>query len=331
MAKMRLNLKQDFRSIAFSYGFYIVLVCVLIFFSISTSRFLSVSNFANLLHNAAPMMILASGFALIVMTGKLDISIGSTAYLATAVGTTLLVKEGYSPLVWVMVVLLVGMLCGLINGINVVYLKVNPLIATMGAMFIYRGLGLLLTKSLAMSIPADLRRIGNSSIGPLYADFVLALLFLIMLQIVLRYSPFGRNILAIGNGEDTARRLGVNVDRVNLSVFVLSGLFASIGGILIVLQVGSHNAHIGLGLEFTGMAVTILGGVSLFGGQGSLVPGFMIGVWTLSIIENGLNHMGASPYAYPFVRGGIIFVAMFADSMKHRVNVVSKIIVKDAH
>lgn len=327
---MKINLKQDFRSLIFSYGFYIVLVCVLIFFSVSTSRFLSVSNFANLLHSAAPMMILASGFALIVMTGKLDISIGSTAYLATAVGTTLLVKEGYPPLVAMTAVLLVGMLCGLINGINVVYLKVNPLIATMGTMFIYRGLGLLLTNSLSMSIPANLRRIGNTTIGPLYADFMLALLFLIMLQVVLRYSPFGRNIMAIGNGEDTARRLGVNVDRVNLGVFVLSGLFASIGGILIVLQVGSHNAHIGLGLEFTGMAVTILGGVSLFGGQGSLVPGFMIGVWTLSIIENGLNHMGASPYAYPFVRGGIIFVAMFADSMKHRVSVVSKIIVKDA-
>lgn len=325
-----MKLRQDLSSIFYSYGFYIVLVIVVIFFSLTTSRFFSVSNFANLLHNAAPMMILAAGFAMVVMTGKLDISIGSTAYLATAIGTTLLVRHGFSPVVSILVVLLLGMLCGLINGFNIVYLKVNPLIATMGAMFIYRGIGLLLTNSLPMSIPADLRRIGNTSIGPLYADFILALIFLILMQLVLRYTPFGRNIMAIGNGEDTARRLGVNVNRMNLIVFVLSGLFASIGGILVVAQVGSHNAHVGLGLEFTGMAVTILGGVSLFGGQGSLVPGFMIGVWTLSIIENGLNHSGASPYAYPFVRGGIIFVAMFADSMKHKVSVVSKIIVKDS-
>ncbi len=327
---MQIARGKNLSSFIFSYGFYIVLVLVVIFFSLSTRHFFSTSNFANLLHNSAPLMILASGFALVVMTGKLDISIGSTAYLATAIGTTLLVKQDQSPVVAVAVTLLIGTLCGLINGLVIVYLRVNPLIATMGAMFIYRGLGLLLTNSLAMSISQDLRKIGNSTIGPLYADFLLALIFLIVLQFVLRYTPYGRNVQAVGNGEDVASRLGVNVKRVNLITFTLTGLFAALGGILIVLQVGSHNSHVGLGLEFTGMAVTILGGVSLFGGEGSLVPGFMIGVWTLNIIENGLNHMGASPYAYPFVRGGIIFVAMFADSMKHKANVVAKIIVKDA-
>jgi ribose/xylose/arabinose/galactoside ABC-type transport system permease subunit len=200
----------------------------------------------------------------------------------------------------------------------------------MGTLFIYRGLGLLLTESLTTTVRSDLRRLGNSSIGPFYADFILALVFLVVMQITLRYTPYGRDLTAVGNGEEVAKRLGVNVKRVNLITFALSGLFASMGGVLIVLQVGSHNSHIGLGLEFTGMAMTILGGVSLFGGEGSLVPGFMIGAWTLNIIENGLNHIGASPYAYPFVRGGIIFVAMFADSMKHKANVISKIIVKDA-
>lgn len=317
-------------NILLSHGFYVVMVFVLIFFSLSTPHFFSVSNFSNLLHQSAPMMILAAGFAMVVMSGKLDISIGSIAYLATGVGTTLLMKHGYPPVVALAVTLLLGALFGLINGLIIVYLKVNPLITTMGTMFIYRGLGLLLTQSLTTSVRSDLRRLGNSSIGPLYADFILALLFLIIMQIVLRYTSYGRDLTAIGNGEEVAKRLGVNVKRVNLTTFVLSGLFASMGGVLIVLQVGSHNSHIGLGLEFTGMAMTILGGVSLFGGEGSLVPGFMVGAWTLNIIENGLNHLGASPYAYPFVRGGIIFVAMFADSMKHKANVISKIIVKDA-
>ena len=317
-------------NILLSHGFYIVMVFVLIFFSVSTPHFFSVSNFSNLLHHSAPMMILAAGFAMVVMSGKLDISIGSIAYLSTGVGITLLMKHDYPPAVSLAVVLLLGTLFGLINGVIIVYFKVNPLITTMGTMFIYRGLGLLLTQSLTTSIAGNLRRLGNSSIGPLYADFILALVFLVLMQVVLRYTSYGRDLVAVGNGEEVAKRLGVNVKRVNLTTFALSGLFASMGGVLIVLQVGSHNSHIGLGLEFTGMAMTILGGVSLFGGEGSLVPGFMIGAWTLNIIENGLNHMGASPYAYPFVRGGIIFVAMFADSMKHKASLISKIIVKDA-
>ncbi len=324
------NLTGQLSNIAFSHGFYIVLIFVLIYFSVSTPYFLSSSNFKNLLHQSAPMMILASGFAMVVMSGKLDISIGSIAYLATGVGTNLLMKHDYPPAVALAVVLALGTLFGLFNGIIIVFLKVNPLITTMGTMFIYRGLGLLLTKSLTTSVENDLRRLGNSSIGPLYADFVLALIFLVIMQVILRYTSYGRDLTAIGNGEEVAKRLGVKVNRVNLITFALSGLFASMGGVLIVLQVGSHNSHIGLGLEFTGMAMTILGGVSLFGGEGSLVPGFMIGALTLNLIENGLNHLGASPYAYPFVRGGIIFVAMFADSMKHKANVISKIIVKDA-
>lgn len=317
-------------NILFSHGFYLVLIVVVIFFSLTTRYFFTTSNFSNVLHQAAPMMILGAGFALVVMTGKLDISIGSIAFLATGIGADLLMKQDYPPVVALAVVLLLGTLFGLINGVIIVYLRVNPLIATMGTMFIYRGIGLLLTESLTTSIDRDLRRMGNSTIGSVYADFIFAVIFLVIMQIVLRYTSYGRNLTALGNGEEVAKRLGVNVKRVNLITFALSGLFASLGGILLVLQVGSHNSHIGLGLEFTGMAMTILGGVSLFGGEGSLVPGFMIGALTLYIIENGLNHSGASPYVYPFVRGGIIFVAMFADSMKHKANVITKIIVKDA-
>jgi ribose/xylose/arabinose/galactoside ABC-type transport system permease subunit len=239
-------------------------------------------------------------------------------------------KEGYSPVVALAVVLALGTLFGLINGLIIVLLKINPLITTMGTMFIYRGLGLLFTESLVTSVKGDVRKFANTSIGPCYYDFIFALLFLLLMQVILRYTSYGRNLTAIGNGEEVAKRLGVNVNRVNILTYALSGLFASIGGTMIVLQVGSHNAHIGLGLEFTGMAMTILGGVSLFGGEGSLVPGFLVGALALVVIENGLNHMGAEPNVYPFVRGGIIFAAMFADSLKHKANVVAKIIVKDA-
>src|SRR5690606_11860544 len=131
--------------ILFSHGFNLVLIVVVIFFSLTTRYFFTTSNLSNVLHQAAPMMILGAGFALVVMTGKLDISIGSIAFLATGIGADLLMKQDYPPVVALAVVLLLGTLFGLINGVIIVYLRVNPLIATMGTMFIYRGIGLLLT------------------------------------------------------------------------------------------------------------------------------------------------------------------------------------------
>ncbi len=224
------NQVAQLSNLLLSHGFYVVMILVLLFFSVSTPHFLSVSNFSNLLHHSAPMMILAAGFAMVVMSGKLDISIGSIAYLATGVGTTLLMKHDYPPVVALAVVLLLGTLFGLINGAIIVFLKVNPLITTMGTMFIYRGLGLLLTQSLTTSVAGNLRRLGNSSIGPLYADFILALVFLLVMQIVLRYTSYGRDLLAVGNGEEVAKRLGVNVTRVNLTTFALSGAVCQHGG-----------------------------------------------------------------------------------------------------
>jgi ribose/xylose/arabinose/galactoside ABC-type transport system permease subunit len=156
-------------------------------------------------------------------------------------------------------------------------------------------------------------------IGPVYIDAIIALLFIYLVYVLHTKTSFGRNVMAIGNDVNAAQTVGINTNKVLFTTFVLSGLFASVGGFFNAMQLGGVTLHMGQGLEFSAIAMIVVGGISLFGGEGSIFPGFLLGVFTLNLIENGLNHMGASPYAYPFFRGGVIFVAMFADTLKARV------------
>jgi ribose/xylose/arabinose/galactoside ABC-type transport system permease subunit len=113
--------------------------------------------------------------------------------------------------------------------------------------------------------------------------------------------------------------LGVRVRLVSFVTYVMSGLMVCAGGILQIMQLGNIHPRLGEGYEFIAIAAIVVGGISLFGGEGSIIPGLVMGGLTLVIVENGLTHLGVSPYAYPFVRGGIIFIAMYADAMKSRV------------
>ncbi len=312
------------RNFALRYGFNIVLVAVVLFFTLTAPRFLTAANIIGLLHAAAPLMVIASGLALVVISGKLDISVGSVAFLTTSIGTLLMVRHGFDPIVTLFILLALGALLGALNGFIVVVLRVNPLITTLGTMIGLRGIGLELTKSTNIAIPEEIRRLGNAAIGPIFVDILVALAIMLIIHLIHTRTPFGRQIVAIGNDADTASRLGVRVNRVTFLTFVVSSLLATIGGIMTVIQVGAVSGNIGSGLEFTAVSVVVIGGISLFGGEGSILPGALRGVLILEIIRNGLNHLGADPYAYRFVNGAIIFIAMYADSLRSRLPVIAR-------
>jgi ribose/xylose/arabinose/galactoside ABC-type transport system permease subunit len=304
------------RDILLSYGFVIVMVLVFILFSVTTNNFFTLRNIMAILHTSAPLMILASGLALVVMTAKLDISVGTIMFVSVGTGVLLIMRQGVPQSIGLGVTIAIGILFGMLNGFIVVVLKVNPLIATMGTLISMRGIGLLITNSMVVDLPENLRRMGNAKIGPVYIDILVALVIVLFVHILHTRTLFGRHVMALGNGEDIAERLGVRVPRVTFLTFVLSGFFASVGGLFAVFQVGAVTPTLGAGAEFSAIALIVIGGISLFGGEGSIIPGLILGALTLTIIESGLNFMGASPYAYPFVRGAIIFIAMYADSLK---------------
>ncbi len=309
---------RNLQHLLLTYGFPITMGVVIVALSLSSASFLTFRNIMALLHASAPMVITASGLAMVVMAGKLDISIGSVTFLTSTVAAVFIVRMGVAPVVAIPLVLLLGAACGMVTGAVVTILGVNPLIASMGMLFAVRGAALRLTEGRVISLPDAFRSVGNARIGPVYVDVVIALVFVSLVSLLHTRTQYGRHIMAIGNDEETASRLGVPTKKVVFTSFLLSGLFASIGGLFTAMQLGAVTLHMGQGLEFTAIAMIVVGGISLFGGEGSIMPGFVLGVITLNLIENGLNHLGASPYAYPFVRGGIIFAAMYADTLKHR-------------
>ncbi|MDP9588847.1 ABC transporter permease [Shinella oryzae] len=299
-------------------GLPLVLVAILTFFSVMTSHFATAGNINAMLHAMAPLVIMSCGMALVVFSGKLDISIGSIAFLSATLAVLLINDHAVPPILAFLASLVAGIVLGALNGFIVVVLGVNALIATLGTMIALRGIALSLTGAVLIPLPTQVARLGNLTIGPLFADIVVLVLVVIAAHIVHRHTVFGRRLNAIGNGEDAARRIGLPVDRTVFASFVLSGFLAALGGIVALLQVGAISAYLGRGMEFTAVAVVVVGGISLFGGRGAILPGILLGAFIFEAIANGLNQMSANPYAYQLITGLIIFLAMYVDAMQHR-------------
>ena len=310
--------KTGIYNFVLSYGFYLVLLLVFIYFSIFTKNFFTLSNFINLMNAAAPLLIVALGMALVIITRKLDISIGSISFITTAIGSAIMVRHDVPPLLSVLAILAAGIAIGALNGFIIVILKVNSFITTLGMMFALRGLALQVTQGRIISMPDVMNSIGKIKIGPIYLNILISLAFLLLVHLIHIRTKFGRYIVAIGSSAEVANQMGIRVKKISFTTFVLSGLFASISGTMSMIQLGGVTSFTGVGLEFTGIAAIVIGGISLFGGVGRFIPGLLLGVYILAMIENGLNLSGASPYIYPFVRGGIIFIAMYADSLKSK-------------
>ena len=213
--------------------------------------------------------------------------------------SSLMVRNGMDPISTLLILLVMGIGIGLVNGVLVVGLRISPLIVTLAMMLILRGIALEMTKAMTIGLPEDIRRLGNLSIGPVFVDILVALGIMILVQVILVRTPFGRRVVAIGNDVETAARLGIQVNRMTIATFVMSSFLATIGGVLTLVQVGSSSSSIGSGLEFTAVSAVVIGGISLFGGEGSIVPGALRGVLILEIIRNGLNHVGAGSLCLP--------------------------------
>lgn len=306
------------------HGFVWVLILTAAFFSLAADHFLSFGNLLAMLHTMAPVVAIAGGLALVVLMGKLDISVGSIAFLSVSVGVLLMENVGLPPVLAFATTIVCGALLGALNGFIVVVLGVNPLITTLGTMIALRGVGLQLTNASVIPLPEGVRRLGNLSLGPLFVDILVVGLVLLAAHLLHTRTLFGRRLNAVGNGEEVAARLGVPVRRTVFAAFVLSGTLASIGGIASLLQVGSLTAFLGQGAEFTAVAIVVVGGISLFGGRGALIPGVVLGAFTFEMIQNGLNQIGANPYAYRLVTGALIFLAMYADALRTGLPSVAK-------
>jgi ribose/xylose/arabinose/galactoside ABC-type transport system permease subunit len=297
-------------------GALIVLAITYAVFSIAAPSFFGLQNLLDIVHVISPMIIVSTGMALVVMSGKLDISVGSIAYVASALFAVVLRDGTLSLPAAVLASTAAGLALGCINAVIVVGLRVNSLIATLGTMIAFRGLGLSVTDGGLIVLPESAKSLGNVAIGPLYIDTIIALAILIFAQFTHRRTSFGRQLTAIGNNEDVARRIGIPVERRTFATLLTSGALAAAAGVVYTLQVGVNTAKIGDGMEFTAVAAVVVGGVSLFGGRGNILASVILGSMIFQVIRSGLQQVGANPYSYRLVEGVVIFIAMYADALK---------------
>jgi ribose/xylose/arabinose/galactoside ABC-type transport system permease subunit len=298
-----------------SNGFYVVFAALFIFYSLSSQYFLTPMNIRNVFSDSAALMVTCAGLGFVVLTGSLDLSVGSIGFVCAAI-SGLMIKAGYSPWLSFFLALIGGIILGSVNGALISYLRFNPLLVTLGMMIGLRGVAMHLSRGWQIYLPGEVKQMAVSLLGPVPRLVIFALLVIILGQIVLSRSKFGRYVVALGCNENSARRVGINVNRIRFLVFVVSGACAALGGLVAMLNMGVLQPTLGKGLEFIAVAAIVMGGTSLFGGRGSLLPGTLLGVLMLGIIENGLALLGVSPFAYPLVRGVVIFIAMYADSLK---------------
>ena len=304
------------RWIGMEHGFYFLLLAIVVVFTLISNSFLTVSNWAQIAIASTFLLAAAAGLTLVLVNGEIDLSIGSTAYVAaTIVYLTADLPAGVS----ILAALFAGLAIGLFNGWLVAYLGMNSLLTTLGLMIAYRGVALVFTEGTVKQASDGLAALGQLKLlGVIPVIFLVALALVLVFQWVLRGTKLGTFWIAVGNNEDSARKIGVPVRRAKLAAYALCGVSAAASGTLLAAYLGEITTFTGRGMEFQAVAAVVIGGTSLFGGRGNVFPGTLAGVLLLIVINNGLGTRGVSPFAYPFVAGTLIFFAIYLDAIKNR-------------
>ncbi|MBN7794293.1 ABC transporter permease [Microbacterium esteraromaticum] len=308
--------RQLQQSLAF--GTLIVLV---IFFSIASPAFFTVSNLTTVLLSTAVIAILALGTTFVIITGGIDLSLG-TGMALSAVMTGVFITNWGMP-IWVGVLggIATGVLMGLVNGVNITILRLPPFIATLAMMMIAGGLALVISnvRPIYFSTSApEFKRIALGTLIPGIPNAVLITLVLaVVAALVLSKTLLGRYTFAIGSNEEATRLSGVNTRRWTIFVYMFAGAFVGVAGVVIASRLDSAQPQIGMGYELQAIAAVIIGGTSLLGGRGSIV-GTVIGALIMSVLVNGLRIMSIQTEWQNVVVGVVVLLAVFFDSLRNR-------------
>ncbi len=291
-------------------------VAAFIAFGVQAPAFLEPANLLNILLQSSSAAITATGMTFVLLAGGIDLSVGSIMFVSAALAGKVVLGGGSLALV-IPIVLAVGIACGAINALFITRLRIQPFIATLAALYMWRGLGLWITRTRAMNLPESLLRVGTARPLGIPAPIFIFCAVLASAHLVLARTPVGRQIYAIGNDREAADKAGIASGRVIAIVYMLSGLCAALGGLVSVAQLGAVSPTFGNQREFAAIAAAVLGGTSLFGGRGRVFPGTVLGAVLIQTVENGLVIINANPYVYPLIMSAIIFVAVFTDSARH--------------
>ncbi len=284
---------------------------------IATPYFATAANLTNVAEQSAIVGVIAIGMTFVILTGGIDLSVGSlVALVGVVIGSAL--QRGVPVIVAIALGLLAGIVAGALNGLMITRGPLPPFIATLGMMSVARGAALMLSDGRPISdFPEGLRALATSDVFGLPAPVVLMLVLYLLAYLVLTRTVFGRYMYAIGGNEEATALAGVNVRLWKSVVYAISGLSAGVCAVLLVARLNSAQPIAGIGYELDAIAAVVIGGTSLLGGSGSVI-GTLIGALIMSVLRNGLNLLGVSSYLQQVAIGVVIIAAVLIDMALRR-------------
>ncbi|MGY1642559.1 ABC transporter permease [Geodermatophilus sp. SYSU D00703] len=291
----------------------IVLLLVMAYFSYESARFATLANFRTILIAAAPFALVALGQTLVILTGGIDLSVGSVIALSAMTGASVVL--GHPERLWLAVAagVGVGILAGLVNGLIISRLNVAPFVTTLGMLTAASGLAYVIGDGAPINgLPGEYGRIANTEILGLQAPVIIMILGFIILGAVMKRTAFGLRIYAVGGNRTAAEVAGVNARRTLTSVYVLSGALAGLSGIILSSRVISGPPNLGAGYELDAIAAVVIGGASLMGGRGT-IWGTLLGLLLIQTLNNGLDILVVPAYWQAVISGVLIVSAVAVD------------------
>jgi ribose/xylose/arabinose/galactoside ABC-type transport system permease subunit len=303
------NLSGEIISILIAF----IILCT--FFSVTSPYFLSIKNILNFTMNTSILGIMAAGLFIAMVIGEIDVSQYAILALSTAVMVILIrggMQEGFA----IAIAIGVALTCGVINGVSVAFLRINPIIATLATMMVYRGIAFKLTQARALGVSGPFfDTIGSGRILGVPVSVYIMIGLYALVHIMLTYTAYGKRVYAVGGNAEAAYISGINVKMVRFWGLVISALTAGFAGLIFVGQVGATVPTAGEGGLMDVVTAVILGGISLSGGKGRIV-GTLIGVLVLAVLSNGMVLLSVQSYYQTIVKGIVIFLAVFVDTLR---------------
>ena len=308
-----------------SLGIILSLIVLCIIMTILSPRFLTVANLTNVLSQATVSAIISVGEFLAILTAGIDLSIGSILAISIMMLGIFAVNMQMNPILAIMLALAVGTLIGLFNGLLLTKLRLpHPFISTMGTKMIARGLALAVTAAQPISgFAGSIQFLGSKSIGPVPASVLVVVVVYGIMFLFMKRTATGRHIYAVGGNVEASRLSGINVNKVLLIVYSLSGFFAALAGLLLVGRVNAAYPLAGVDYETDAIAGVIIGGASFSGGVGKIVN-TVIGVLIIAVLRNGLNLLNVDSAFQTVAIGVVIILAVYLDVVRQKSSVIHK-------
>lgn len=294
-------------------------IAMMIYFTIASPYFLSLQNFMNILSSISVVGIIATGMTLVIITRGIDLSVGSIIALTGCVSALMIVNYSVPWPIAILVTIGIGFLVGGFNGILITKFNVVPFIATLGSMNIIRGIAFIITNGQAIYVPDPvITFLGTGKIfGILPVPAIIMVVLFFLFWIITKYTVFGRNVFAVGGNDVASRLAGIDVKKLKLLLYILTGVLSAIAGLVMTGLTSTAMPSAGDGYNLDTITAVYLGGNSANGGEGSVWRTFM-GILIIGILNNGMALLSVPSYWQTFVKGCLLIVAVVFDMIRRR-------------